>query len=140
MLSMSLAATTAGLIPSSVLLSSQALADTQIYLPQIRASLGTTSHFFEVVVRGRRLRLRPQLRQVSSHHVPSSPSSLLSSLEFSDTQDYEPEIRASSEPLHISAKKVFEGADYVYGRNYGGSHPVIYPSLLALTWSGRPNS
>jgi len=36
--------------PSSLLLSSLELSDTQVYEPYIRALLGTTSHFCEVVV------------------------------------------------------------------------------------------
>jgi len=35
---------------SSLLLSSLELSDTQVYEPQIRALLGTASHFYEVVV------------------------------------------------------------------------------------------
>ena len=85
---------------SSVLLSSLELSDTKVYEPQTRALLGTASHFCEVVVLKLRTAWCADVQQppggleqgvdaAGSKRVSSS-SLLLSSLELSDTQVYEP--------------------------------------------------
>ena len=88
---------------SSLLLSSLELSDKKVYEPYIRALLGTTSHSCEVVVLET---LNPTLPMQEAldemirwgidaafkcieHQVPSS-SLLLSILDLSDTQVYEP--------------------------------------------------
>jgi len=53
-------------LPSSLLLSSLDLSDTQVYEPYIRALLGTDSHFCEVVVL--KLRTAPVLTHLN--HLP----------------------------------------------------------------------
>ena len=84
---------------SSLLLLSLELSDTTIYEPQIRALLGTASHFCEAVVVSPQAIPRkiwqvcwetPTPRVVQVPLPPLSLSLLLSSLELNDTQVYEP--------------------------------------------------
>ena len=73
-------------VPLSSSLSSLELSDTKVYEPQIRALLGTDSHFCEIVVL--------KLRRASPPPAASTFRLLLSSLELSDTKVYEPQMQA----------------------------------------------
>ena len=78
----------------SLLLSRLELSDTQVYEPEIRALPGTASHFCEVVVLNLRTAGEPAAGGVRGEGhgrcLFCLSSLLLSSLELSDTQIYEP--------------------------------------------------
>jgi len=83
------------------------LSDTKVYEPQIRARLGTASHFCEVVLKLRAVPSCADLVQLSIERSPSTPSSdrgpsAKGHIQKSMSLKYEP----ASEPLHISVKQM----------------------------------